>query len=274
MDRKSIISTILVFLLLVTVPSCNYPSATSTSTPGSTETPLSTSASTAATTPSETPVTTSNSQCTNSYYPVRDGATWTYSSTGGPAGGYGFTDTITSVRMDGFTLTSKFGDLTRTQEWACKPEGLVALQIGGTVASILNEDNMQVTLDVNHVSGVTFPSSIRPGDSWQHALEFTGKIRVAGQDYDATGSAESKFQAVGNESVTVPAGTFDALNIHVDTTININGSFNGISFPVKVTTPYDYWFVQDVGWVKASGTGDVSGESFSETIELQSYNIP
>jgi hypothetical protein len=115
---------------------------------------------------------------------------------------------------------------------------------------------------------------IDPGDTWQHTLEFTGKINIAGQSIDAKGDAQSSFQAVGSESVTVPAGTFDALKIHVDTTINISGNFNGVSFPVKVTTPYDYWFVKDVGWVKASGTGNVGGEAFSETIELQSYNIP
>jgi hypothetical protein len=164
--------------------------------------------------------------------------------------------------------------LTRTQDWACTPEGLVALQLGGTSAAILNEDNMQATLTVDHVSGVTFPSTVNPGDTWQHTLQFTGRINVAGQEIDAKGDAQSSFQAVGNESVTVPAGTFDALKIHVDTTINISGNFNGVSFPVKVTTPYDYWFVKDVGWVKASGTGNVGGESFSETIELQSYSIP
>ena len=76
------------------------------------------------------------------------------------------------------------------------------------------------------------------------------------------------------ESVTVPAGTFDAMKIHIDTAININGLFNGISFPVTVSSPYDYWFVQGVGWVKASGTGKVGDQSFNETIELQSFNIP
>jgi hypothetical protein len=213
-------------------------------------------------------------QCANAYYPVREGATWAYSSSGGPAGGYSFTDTITSVRQDGFTLTTQFNELTRTQEWGCSPEGLVALQLGGTSAVALNNDNMQVSFDVNNVSGVTFPAQIQPGNTWQHALEFTAKMTVAGQGMDASGDAKSSFQAMDYESVTVPAGTFDALKIHIDTTININGNFNGVNFPVTVSSPYDYWFVQGVGWVKAVGTGNVSGQSFSETIELQSYNIP
>jgi len=74
--------------------------------------------------------------------------------------------------------------------------------------------------------------------------------------------------------VTVPAGTFDALKIQIDTTLNINVSVQGISVPVKFSGSYSYWFVKDVGWVKASGTGSMAGTSFNETIELQSYNIP
>lgn len=212
--------------------------------------------------------------CANAYYPVREGATWTYASSGGPMGGYGFTDTITSVREDGFTLTSQFDELTRTQEWACRTEGLVALQLGGTSAATINTQDVQVTLDVDNVRGVTFPVEISPGDTWQHALEFTGHMVVASQQIEANGSAQSNFTAVGYETVTVPAGTFDALKIRVDTTIDINGVFQGISFPLHVSTPYDYWFVQGVGWVKASGTGDIGGQPFTETIELQSYNIP
>lgn len=212
--------------------------------------------------------------CTNAYYPVREGATWTYVSTGGPVGGYGFTDTISSVGEDGFTLTTQFDELTRTQDWACRTEGLVALQLGGTSAATLNSQEMQLTLDVSNVSGVTFPAEISAGDQWQHALEFTGTMMIADQEIGATGSAQSSFTAIAVESVTVPAGTFEAMKIRVDSTINITGIFQGVSVPFTVTSPYDYWFAQGVGWVKASGTGLVEDESFNETIELQSYNIP
>jgi len=261
-------------LLVVIITACSPAKATAT--------PLTEQASTAKPIDTEVPPGTEpptlavggSGLCANAYYPVREGSTWTYLSTGGQTGGYGFTDTISSVRDDGFTLTSQFDQLTRTQDWSCTAEGLVALQLGGTSAATLSNDNMQVTLDVDKVSGVTFPSQIQPGDTWQHALEFTGKITVAGQEIGATGDAQSSFEAIGNESVTVPAGTFDALKIRINTTINISGDFNGVSFPVSVSSPYDYWFVQGVGWVKAAGTGTVGDKSFTETIELQSYSIP
>src|SRR6266705_1382620 len=66
----------------------------------------------------ESPTTTPVEQtgaCANKYYPVREGATWSYKSTGSIAGDYSFLDTITTVRDNGFTLTSQFSKLTRTQ---------------------------------------------------------------------------------------------------------------------------------------------------------------
>ena len=97
-----------------------------------------------------------------------------YQSTGSPTGSYSFTDTITSVREDGFTLTTQFNGLTRTQEWSCTPEGLVALQLGGAPAAAINSQGSQLELEVNNVNGVTFPSAIEAGDQWQHNIDFTG----------------------------------------------------------------------------------------------------
>src|SRR5689334_8875199 len=108
----------------------------------------------------------SEGPCTNAFYPVREGATWSYKSTGGPAGEYSFTDTISSVRPDGFTLSTQVGSLTRTQEWTCKPEGLVALQLGGAPAAMLNSQNIHLNLQAKNSSGVTFPSQVNAGDQW------------------------------------------------------------------------------------------------------------
>jgi hypothetical protein len=91
---------------------------------------------------------------------------------------------------------------------------------------------------------------------------------------EATGTAQMNFNAIGNERVMVPAGTFDAIKIQVDTTLDVNVAYEGLSLPVKFSGTHTYWFAQDVGWVKATGTGSMLGASFNETTELQSYNIP
>jgi uncharacterized protein DUF3108 len=269
-----IVSALLIILCLSACAAPSQPSPTETQVID-TQAPPATSTE-QATEPPATPAATSTPAavaglCTNTYYPVREGSTWTYKSTGSPAGAYSFTDTITAVRPDGFTLTSQFEKLTRTQEWACKPEGLVALQLGGAAVST---QNMNLTVQTQNVSGVSYPKEIKVGDQWDYSLDFTGKLEVAGNSGQAKGKDKNHFNALGMESVTVPAGTFDALKIQIDTTLDITASIQGVTVPVQFSGSYTYWFVKDVGWVKASGTGSVSGTSFSETIELQAYNIP
>jgi hypothetical protein len=270
---------ILISILLVTVflAACSTPSVPPTN-PQSTETAQVSTTETAAvpTGTLEGNPTDPAGQvlCTNTYYPTRQGATWTYKSTGGPAGEYSFTDTITSARTDGFTLSTQIGNITRTQEWTCTAEGLAALQLGGAPAAMLNSQNIQLDLDISNATGVTFPSQINPGDQWQQTLDVQGNVTMMNEEAQATGNAQMNFSAVGNESVTVPAGTFEALKVEVGVTLNIDASYEGITLPVSFTGEYVYWFAPNVGWVKSTGTGNVLGSSFTDTTELQSYNLP
>jgi len=270
MEQKKIYKLFSVLLMIVFLAACSTPSIPPTN-PQSTETETSPEAT--ATLPGSTP-SVGQGLCTNLYYPVRQGATWTYKSTGGPAGEYSFTDTITSVRDDGFTLSTQIGDLIRPQEWTCTAEGLAALQLGGAPAAMLNSQNIQLNLDINNATGVTFPSQTNPGDQWQQTLDVTGNVTAMNEEAEATGNVQMNFSAIGNERVTVPAGTFDALKVEVDVTLNINATYEGITLPVSFSGDYTYWFAPNVGWVRASGTGSVLGSSFSDTTELQSYSIP
>ncbi len=276
MEQKKIYLVISTLLIIIFLAACSSPSVppqdlqpTETVQTTATEPGISESTETVV---GSTPA--AQSLCTNAYYPVREGAIWNYQSTGGPAGEYSFTDTITSAREDGFTLSTQIGGLTRTQEWTCQPEGLAALQLGGAPAAMLSSQNIQLNLNVTNSSGVTFPSQMNVGDQWQQSMDVSGNVTAFNEEAEATGTAQMNFAAVGNESVTVPAGTFDALKVNVDVTLNINAAYGGITLPVTFSGKYTYWFVQGVGWVKASGTGNVLGSSFSETTELQSYNVP
>jgi hypothetical protein len=275
MNWKILFRTLTILTILVFSAACsNTPSTEIPTNASITEIPSATEPPVVANTSTAIPPVAGNAACANPYYPVREGATWTYQSTGSPVGNYSFTDTITAVREDGFTLTSQFNELTRTQEWDCKPEGLIALQMGGPAAAALNSQDMELKLEVKNVTGVTFPSTISAGDQWQHNLEFVGQMGIAGQSGEATGNAQSSFSAIGIESVTVPAGTFDAMKIQIDTTLNINVTFQGLNVPVSFTGNYSYWFAPNIGWVKATGNGGMAGQTFTENIELQSYNIP
>jgi len=276
MEQKktyTLFSTLLILLLLA---ACSAPSVSPTNPPPTETAPITLSETATlptATVESATPVA-EQGLCTNVYYPVREGATWTYKSTGGPAGEYSFTDTITAVREDSFTLSTQIGDMTRAQEWTCNAQGLAALQLGGAPAAMLNSQGIQMDLNVSNVTGVTFPNQINPGDQWQQTMDVAGNVTAFNEEAEATGTVQMSFNALGKESVTVPAGTFDALKVQVDVTLNINAKYEGITLPVAFSGDYTYWFAPNVGWVKASGTGNVLGNSFTDRTELQSFSIP
>lgn len=220
--------------------------------------------------PTQEPPSGGTGLCENPYYPVREGATWNYQGSSSLTEPYTFTDTITSLRADGYTLTTEFDELIRTQEWACTPEGIVALQLGGG----LTTTQTNLTVETQNASGVTYPAEIKAGDTWSHSLEFTGTMDIAGNSGEAEGSTQSDFTALGIESVTVPAGTFEAMKVEIQTTFEATVDFQGLSIPVTFTTTTISWFVEDVGWVKSDSSGDFMDQAYTDIIELQSYNLP
>src|SRR5215217_4878696 len=145
MEQKKIQTIFSALLIIIFLTACSSPVPTA---PQTTETQAPQAASTEIAT--QPPVTSdssltpaaADSLCTNTYYPVREGATWSYKSTGGPAGEYSFTDTITAVREDSFTLSTQIGEMTRAQEWTCNAQGLAALQLGGAPAAMLNSQGI------------------------------------------------------------------------------------------------------------------------------------
>ena len=282
MEQKKMYTIASLLLTIIFLVACSAPPLPPTTNPQATDLQASGTATTASPA-TDLPATSESTGgmpvagtglCANAYYPVRQGATWTYKSAGGPAGEYSFTDTVTAAGEDGFTLSTQIGDLARTQEWTCTAEGLAAQQLGGAPAAMLNSQGIQLNLDVTNASGVTFPAAVSAGDQWQQTLDVTGSVQVAKEEGEATGNAQMNFTALGNESVTVPAGTFDAMKVQVATTLNVSVNYEGLSLPVTFTGSHTYWFAPGVGWVKATGTGTVLSTSFSETVELQSYNIP
>jgi len=82
------------------------------------------------------------------------------------------------------------------------------------------------------------------------------------------------MQEMGTESITVPAGIFEATKIQSNSTIDIVTIFEGIEVPIKFNGTTISWYVPGIGFVKSVENGDFGGTAFSATTELQSYNIP
>jgi len=219
--------------------------------------------------------TTPGNLCDNALYPIKQGATWTYASAGGPGGSFTYTDTITSTRADGFTITSQFADLMRAQEWTCQADGLKALQLGGGTAAGLSTLGMTAAFTTSEITGISIPKEITSGMQWNYSLKMQGTMAMPGdQQAQSDGTYSVMMQEMGTESITVPAGVFEAIKIQANSAIEIITIFEGVEVPIKFNGTTISWYVPGIGFVKSVENGDFGGTTFSAMTELQSYNIP
>jgi hypothetical protein len=214
--------------------------------------------------------------CDNELQPVIQGATWTYKSTGSPTGDFTYTDIISEVREAGYTLTSEFTNVTRTQEWECLPEGLRALQFGGGGASAsVSTQEMSAQFKTVDVTGISLPKSIIPGIQWQYSLTMQGVTAMPGdQQAESKGTFNSTMQEIGTETVTVPAGTFEAVKFQSTSTMQVIAEFQGMQVPIVMNGSSIVWYAAGIGYIKSIENSDFGGTPYTATTELQSYSIP
>jgi hypothetical protein len=210
--------------------------------------------------------------CANEYIPVKNNTTYNYSSTGSPSGSYSFTRTITNVRADGFTVNTKYKNQDFPQEWSCKPEGFVPTQLGATDATSILAFEKFTNLTAANITGFVMPPTVTTGAEWNYALDIQGTEKVQeGIPATMTGRVTINYVAGNKESVTVPAGTFDAIAIEVNTVIDFNVVSGSNTIKLSLDSTYTVWYAPGVGWVKSNGQGRLSGQDYVETIVLESY---
>lgn len=213
--------------------------------------------------------TNSSGTCTNPYQPVIAGATWNYKLTG-PVPDT-FTRSILSVEASGFTDQDVFGTgVTRQSKWNCDNGNLIALNPSGGNSSSVSTENLTADFHTTELSGVTLPSALNPGDIWNQTATIEGEQDINGTKIPSKNQFTNSCKAIGIESVTVEADTFDAMRFDCEAnmTITITMQDNPIETSIKFNTIN--WYAENIGLVKTVTTG----EGLDSTIELLSYNIP
>lgn len=207
--------------------------------------------------------------CSNPYMPVIAGAMWTYKLTGPVPDTY--THSITTVEADGFTEQDVFGTgVTRQGKWTCDNGNLIALNPSGGSSASVETEGMTSEFQTTSLEGVTLPASINPGDSWTQSITIEGTQTLNDTTIPSKNQTTSTCTASGVESVTVEAGTFDAMRVDCQNTMIITITMNNSPIETSLTFNATNWYAKDVGLVKTVSTG----ENLDSTIELVSYSIP
>lgn len=203
-----------------------------------------------------------NDICGNPYYPFKAGLAVTYGVSTSPSSKPLPDYTLRVVSVTGSTATLRVdmensvgADLT-----ADCANGTVALKGVfdlGTVAR-----GMKVKSTVVSQTGTYLPADVAVGSTWSNAQ--TIKVEMtegpgAGMG-PITTSTSTENKAVGTESVTVPAGTYEAMKVEVKrtTTSDIPAMPAGMKLPPSVKPPTPpptvttstEWWVKGIGLVK------------------------
>jgi len=209
--------------------------------------------------------------CDNAYFPVVEGASWSYrvESQGGPGSRY--EDTVTSVDEEGFVITTRFPGLEKESRWSCTAGGLVSLSFGGGPSVSLTTLGSETSFDTQDVAGVTIPSAVEPGDTWRQTFRIHGEGFISDEITATTdGTVRIAFEAIGVEDVSVPAGSFSTLRIDMHVRLAFEIDMGSGSVPFNSTVEGSSWFAEDFGMVMATSEGDIADTLVSSETVLTS----
>lgn len=200
----------------------------------------------------------------NLYFPVVEGASWTYAMDGGQ-----MTQSIRNVQSDSFTvqLDLNVGGTSETTEmtYTCAPDG--SISTGGFSPDLLDMDmGIDVEIEVLQQEGNDVPADWTVGNSWPTFVELQMIMRLEGIPVTTGITTDTVSTIVASEQVTVPAGTFEALRIRTEGTVTTTTVMMGLQIPFSVDSDSDAWYVEGVGLVLSAAP--------DSRMELVSYTIP
>lgn len=203
--------------------------------------------------------------CDHPYFPLRQGAQWRYQ--GGEVPMAWSVDSVSGDQTNATALvTIDFGEGQLQYEWTCDSQGL---HFYFSAINFAGETPGEITIETTSHGGPMLLSAdqLEPGATWSSAFTTNVTTAVAGVEATMTVDTEQSHTAGEPTSVTVPAGTFEALPVTIEGTTSASGLGMNTGETSFTTT---LWFGRDAGIVRIES----SGMSGSYTQDLVSYTIP
>ena len=214
--------------------------------------------------PAPPPAVTVSGNCANPYYPVSSTTRREYEVTymGGDMKPVSYTESYSDITPEAFKqVTSLAGGSTITHAWKCAGEGLAALDYAQLNFGNQSQGGMKMDIDTINAEGVMIPAAAnwRVGHKWKTRFDLSGKIESPGAP--APGDMKSTVlldhEIVGEEAVTVAAGTFNAFKVVTKLTqtgtMNMGGGSgpSTMNIPLNTALTMTLYHARDVGLVKS-----------------------
>ena len=204
--------------------------------------------------------------CDQPFSPVRANWEWQYRVTGENPTTY--TVRRTNITDTGFTAVQQNAQSKGETKFRCGADGLTPVDFGGRgpTQAAAGGGGVDLDIDVKSVKGVQIPDLDRweVGERWGYVLELGGTAQQGPVRFNVEGTVESTYRVVARETVTVPAGRFQALKVQITTSFKVVGKAGPLSIPFNQTGESTAWYAEGVGMVKT-----VSRNNTTELVALK-----
>lgn len=212
------------------------------------------------------PVAMHGGNCDNEYYPLKKGTKVSY-ATHYPGHDSTYSWEVTDATDDSATVTYTFSPtLHPTSEITCGADGVRAK----TFMDMGAMSGGSVTAKTISSSGSILPKDVHTGSVWtsRYEVETENNMPAAAKLGMKTSHmvVSTTSTAIGEESVTVPAGTFTALKVEAKMLTHMTLGANMPAIDTQ-TTSISY-FVEGKGLVKTETTDSRGGTSGMEATSI------
>lgn len=198
------------------------------------------------------------SSCFHPYLLVAEGVSRTYDTPEGET-----RQIITDVNPDGFKLLTIDSNGEQAESnWTCDQNGIAGYSLDAFFADMLAGFG-GAYWDVK-VDGTMLPANVSAGDSWQAVVTITVGIQQSGVDSKNIIILTTDFTAVAETSITVPAGTFNALRIDHKTNgenklVVVGDGANLTQHLAAIEASGSEWYAPCIGKVRSETRSTVTG---------------
>jgi hypothetical protein len=158
--------------------------------------------------------------CANDYYPVSATLKREYrvSYEGNALAPATYSESLLDITADSFKVKTTFeGGTGVTHGWKCSGDGLAALEYANVNFANQNQSNMQLDVKTISAKGVFIPSegNWKVGYKWSNEYDVAGTMKGTGAmpSGDMKSNVTLEHEIIGEESVTVAAGTFNTFKV-------------------------------------------------------------
>lgn len=195
--------------------------------------------------------------CYHPYIPVAEGFSREYTTADGR-----IIETISEVWENGFTVTTTTSDGgSFSSNFECDQGNIIGWGVDESVLAMV-EGNPGGFTEVD-IEGIPLPANISPGDSWQVTVTMTIGVVVEGVESKNVIVLDVDYSAVGEETINISAGTFNAMRIDFSVTGNntlvVTGPGGSLTQPlVSIDSTGSEWYVDCLGKVKSTSQGTIT----------------